>query len=91
MEQVKTYDEKLEVMTMEIQPVLDYVSLEPPEGAWLPRDGPYRSVVDRCRTTWANFKEFACSVTHGAIIHALTQLKSHYPLVDLRRVATGYA
>ena len=38
-----------------------------------------------------DFKEFMCSVTHGAIVHALTQLKSHYPLMDLQRVATGYA
>ena len=30
-------------------------------------------------------------MTHGAVIHALTQLKSHYPLVDLDRVATRYA
>ena len=31
------------------------------------------------------------SATHGAIIHALPQLRSHYPSVDLQRVATGYA
>ena len=31
------------------------------------------------------------STTHGAIVHALTQLRSHYPSVDLQRVATGYA
>ena len=29
-------------------------------------------------------------MAHGAVIHALTQLKSHYPLVDLQWVATGY-
>ena len=38
-----------------------------------------------------DFKEFARSTAHGAIIHALTPLWSHYPLVDLRWVATGYA
>ena len=31
------------------------------------------------------------SATHGAIIHALPQLRSHYPSVDLQWVATGYA
>ena len=31
------------------------------------------------------------SAAHGAIIHALTQLRSHYPLVDLQWVATRYA
>ena len=40
---------------------------------------------------WIDFKEFVHSTTHGAIIHALAQLKSHYPLVDLQRVVTGYA
>ena len=72
MEQVKTRDEKLEVMTMGIQPVLDYVSLEPPVGARLPRDGPYRSVMDHCRMAWADFKEFAHSAAQGAVIHAVT-------------------
>ena len=78
-------------MTAEIQLVLDCVSLEPPEGARVPGDGPYRSVVDRCQTAWADFKEFARSAAHGAVVHALAQLRSHYPSVDLRRVASGYA
>ena len=30
-------------------------------------------------------------MTHGAIVYALAQLKSHYPLVDLQWVVTGYA
>ena len=56
MEQVKAYDEKLEAITMRIQPVLDCVGLEQPEGA---------------RPAWVDFKEFTRSATHGAIIHAL--------------------
>ena len=31
------------------------------------------------------------SAAHGAMVHALVQLRSHYPSVDLQRVATGYA
>ena len=38
-----------------------------------------------------DFKEFTRSTAQGAIVHALTQLRSHYPLVDLQWVATGYA
>ena len=64
MEQVKAYDEKLEAMTMGIQVMLDCVDLGQPEGGWLPGDEPYRSVMDRCRIAWADFKEFACSATH---------------------------
>jgi hypothetical protein len=30
-------------------------------------------------------------MAHGAIIHALVQLCSHYLTVDLQRVAIGYA
>ena len=89
MEQVKAYDEKLEAITMRIQPVLDCVGLEQPEGARLPRDGSYWSVVDPCRIAWADFKEFTRSTTHGAIVHVLTQLRSHYHSVNLRWVATG--
>ena len=91
MEQVKTHDEKLEAMTVGIQPVLDCISLEQLEGEWLPGDGPYQSVVDHCRIAWVDFKEFASSAAHGAMVHALAQLRSHYPSVDLQRVASGYA
>ena len=82
-EQVKTHDDMLETMITGIQPVLDYVSLEQHEGARLSGDGPYRSVMDCCQMGWMNFKEFAHSTAHGAIIHTLTQLWSHYPSVDL--------
>ena len=82
-EQVKACDEKLEAMTVGIQAVLDCIGLEQPKGAWLPGDEPYWSVMDHSRIAWEDFKEFARSTAHGAIIHALTPLWSHYPLVDL--------
>ena len=50
-----------------------------------------QSVLDHCQIAWADFKEFARNVAHGAIVHALTQLRSHYPLVDLQWVAIEYA
>ena len=90
MEQVKAHDEKLETMIIGIQPVLDCVGPEQPEGGRLPSDGPYRSVVDHYRTTWMNYKEFGHSTAHGAIVHALAQLRSHYPSVDLQQVVTRY-
>jgi len=83
MEQVKAHDDKLETMIMGIQPVLDYVGLEQHEGARLPGDGPYWSVMDRCQIAWADFKEFARSTVYEAIVHALVQLWSHYPSVYL--------
>jgi len=71
MEQVKTRDDKLETMIVGIQPVLDCIGLEQPEGGQLPGHGPHRSVVDHCRMAWMDFKEFARSATHGAIVHTL--------------------
>lgn len=71
MDQVKAQDEKLVAMAVGIQPLLDCVGLEQPGGALLPIDAPHCSVTDCCRTVWAEFKEFACSATHGAIVHAL--------------------
>ena len=71
MEQVKTRDDKLETMIAGIQPVLDCVGLEQPEGGCLPGDEPYQSIVDRCRTAWEEFKEFTHSAAHGAVVHAL--------------------
>jgi len=68
MEQVKAHDQKLEAMTAGIQPVLDCVGLEQPEGA---------------RPAWVDFKEFTRSATHGAVVHAVAYLRSHYPSVDL--------
>ena len=69
-EQVKTWDDKLETMIVGIHPMLDCVGLEQPEGGRVPGDRPHRSVVDCCRTAWANFKEFKHSVAHGAVVHA---------------------
>jgi hypothetical protein len=88
---VKKWEDQIEVIAVGIGPVLDNIGLPQPEGARLPGDGPYRSIIDRCRDAWSDFREFARSVAHGAIIHALAQLCSYYPTVELQRVATGYA
>ena len=71
MEQVKAHDDKLEMMVIGIQPMLDCVGPEQPKGGHLLGDGPYQSVVNRCRTAWMDFKEFMCSMAHGAIVHVL--------------------
>ena len=90
--QVKAQDDKLEAVIAGIKPMLDCIGFAPPEGSSrLPSDLPHRSIVDRCQTVWADFKEFTCSVAHGAVVHTLAMLRSHYPSVDLERVVTGYA
>jgi hypothetical protein len=90
-DQVKARDDKLEVMTTGIKPMLDCIGFAPPEGiTQLPGDPPPRTIVDRCQTAWSNFNEFTCSAAHGAVIHVLAQLQLHYPSVDLQWVVTGY-
>jgi hypothetical protein len=39
---------------------------------------------------WLDIKEFTRYAAHGAMVHALAQLRSHYPSVDLQRVVTKY-
>jgi hypothetical protein len=91
MEQVKKREDEIEAIAAGIGPVLDNISLPQLEGARLLGDGPYRSTINCCHDMWSDFREFARSVVHGSINHALTQLCSHYPTVDLQRVATMYA
>ena len=91
---MKARDDKLEVVIVGIKPMLDYISFAPPEASsssWLPGDLPHQSIVNRCQMAWVDFKEFTCSAAHGAIVHALAMLRSHYPSVDLEQVVTSYA
>jgi hypothetical protein len=65
MEQVKKWEDKIEAIAVGIGPVLDNIGLPQPEGARLPGDGPYRSMIDHCRDVWSNFREFARSMAIG--------------------------
>ena len=86
------WGEEIEVMKAGIKPVFDCIGFEPSEGGeLLSRDPPPQSILDRCRMAWSDFKEFTRSATHGAVVHVLAQLWSHYPSMDLQRVVTGYA
>ena len=86
------WDEEIEAMRAGIKPMLDCIGFDPSKGReLLPRDPQPWSILDQCRMAWSDFKEFACSATHGAIVHALAQLRSHYPVVDLQHMVTSYA
>ena len=91
-DQVKAHDDKLEAMTAGIKPVLDYIGFAPPKGATLlPGNPSPRTIVDRCQTPWSDFKEFTRSAAHGAVVHALAVLRSHYPSIKPEVVMTGFA
>ena len=79
-------------MTAGIKPVLDCIGFTPPKGmTQLPDDPPPRTIMDQCQTAWSDFKEFMRSAAHGAIVHALMVLRSHYPLEKPKEIMTGYA
>lgn len=40
---------------------------------------------------WQDFKEFTYSAAHSVIIHALTVIRLHYPLVKPEVTGTGFA
>ena len=81
---MKAWDKEIVAMKAGIKLVLDYIGFEPSKGReLLPGDPPPRSILDRCRIVWSDFKEFAHSAAHGVVVHALAQLRSHYPVVDL--------
>ena len=48
-------------------------------------------IMDQCQIVRSDFKEFTPSVAHGAVIHALTVLRLHYPLVKCKVIMTGFA
>ena len=71
-DQVKLQDKEIEVMKARIKLVLDCIGFEPSKGReLLPGDPPPRSILDRCRIVWLDFKEFPHIAAHGAIVHAL--------------------
>ena len=79
-------------MTIGIKPMLDYISFVLPEGTMqLLGDPPPQTIMDRCQTAWSDFMEFTRSAAHGAVIHALAVLQSHYSLVKPEVVMTGFA
>jgi hypothetical protein len=65
MEQVKKREDEIEAIAAGIGHVLDNIGLPQPEDTRLPRDGPHRSIIDRCHDAWLEFKEFTRSVAHG--------------------------
>ena len=57
----------------------------------LPDNLPPRTIMDRCRTVWADFKVFTRSATQGAIVQAFAVVRSHYPSVKPEVIMTSYA
>ena len=79
-------------MIVGIKPVLDYIDFVLPEGTTQLLGDPLpRTIVDRGQTAWSDFKKFTRSAAHGAVVHALAVLRSHYPSIKPEVVMTGFA
>ena len=47
--------------------------------------------MERCRAAWANFRVYVHSATCTAVGHALSVVRSLYPVVDLEIINDGFA
>ena len=87
--QIKWYQDKCEAMEQDITPVLDLIGAEPmqPDAASRPAH-PY-TIVERCRNSLSAFKQYVGEAYEYVGAHILGVVRSHYPGVDLRRLAAG--
>jgi hypothetical protein len=74
--------------------VLDLIDMEGPlellrgTGAWPPHPD---AVIDRCRASWEKFKQFSRDAAESISANVLVVVRSHYPSVRPKKVATGWA
>ena len=47
--------------------------------------------MQRCKTTWENFKSFNHDAVVSIATHALVVVRSHYPTIDLQAIGGGFA
>jgi hypothetical protein len=89
--QIKWYQDKCEAMEQGNTPVLDLIGAEPtqPDAAGRPAH-PY-AIVERCRNSLSAFKQYIGEACEYVGAHIQGVVRSHYPGVDLRRLAAGVA
>lgn len=92
--QVKRAEGRLNAIVEGVLPMLDLIDLDGPLEL-LPRTGvrPPRpdAIIDRCKASWENFKQFSHDAAESIGAHVLAVVLSHYPGVRPKKVATGWA
>ena len=81
-QEARTQRKKFDAVVVGVKPVLDCVDLEvapQPDG----RPPCSDTIIERCKTSWENFKSFNCDAIVTAVTHALAVVWSHHPAVDL--------
>ena len=81
-QEATTQRDKFDAVVAEVKPVLDCIDLE---AAPQPNSRPpcSDSIIQRCKVAWENFKSFNRDAIVTAVTHALTVVRSHYPVIDL--------
>ena len=88
-QEARSQRNKFDAIVAGIKPVLDCVEQETapqPDG----RPIHPNVVVERCKTTWENFKGFNRDTIASAATHVLAVVRSHYPTADLQSIGGGY-
>ena len=89
-QEARTQRSKLDTVVTRVKPVLDYVDLE--VASQLDSRPPCPdTIIDRCKVAWENFKSFNRDATITAVTHALSVVRSHYPVIDLQAIGAGFA
>lgn len=68
-------------------PVLDLLSPELPEGS--SRTLPL-GLIDKCQRAWGWLQQFVKEAGEYAVVHVLSMVHAHYPLIDFTCLEAGY-
>ena len=80
--EARTQRGKLDAVVAGVGPVLYCINMEvaPPLND---RPPCLDAIIDRCKVTWENFKDFNQDATVSVVMHALAVVQSHYPTINL--------
>ena len=88
-QEARTQRDNFNAVVTAIKPVLDCLNMEP--GIQL--DGRRQrldTIIQRCKTTWENFKSFNHATILSVATHVLAVVRSHYPAIDLQAIGDGF-
>ncbi|XP_066333811.1 uncharacterized protein [Miscanthus floridulus] len=88
-EEAKVQKENFDAVIAAIEPVLDYVDLEPATQHDGRRQHP-NTIIQRCKVAWENFKTFNRNAITTVATHVLVVVRSHYPTIDLQLIGGGF-
>ena len=89
-QEAKVQKKNFDAVIAAIEPVLDYVDLEPATQHDGRRQHP-NTIIQRCKAAWENFKTFNRDAIMTIATHVLAVVRSHYPTIDLQLIRGGFA